>query len=209
MIAMELKNYNKTTRFILPYILPDKTLLCEEFGFINAYTKTILKKTTVILVFTFDLNNHWVIHECLEALNNFKGCYQDQSYELFEFEIPNENRIIVNTIVTNNVYGLLSSEKFKILTFWENFKLNHLPELLKDLIELDVLSITSVKDELPFKFDIKNKGIDQFLCLFVFFLKILTIPIEADFQPSNFQTNLAVFWIQNPIFVVWLPYALV
>ena len=169
MIAMEQKNYNKTTRFILPYIIPDKTLLCEEFGFINAYTKTILKKTTIVLVFTFDLNNHWVIHECLEALNNFKGCYQDQSYELFEFEIPNENRIIVNTIVTNNVYGLLSSEKFKILTFWENFKLNHLPELLKDLIELDILSITSVKDELPFKFDIKNKGIDQFLCLFVFF----------------------------------------
>ena len=159
-MVMELKNYNKTTRFILPYIIPDKTLLCEKFGFVNAYTKTILKKTTVILVFIFDLNNHWVIHEYLEALNNFKGCYQDQSYELFEFEIPNENKIIVNTITTNNVYGLLSSEKFKILTFWENFKLNHLPELLKDLIELDVLSITYVKDELPFKFDIKNKGID-------------------------------------------------
>lgn len=157
---MEQKNYNKTTRFILPYIIPDKTLLCKEFGFINAYTKTILKKTTVILVFTFDLNNHWVIHECLEALNNFKGCYQDQSYELFEFEIPNENKIIVNIILSNNVYGMLSSEKFKILMFWGDFRLNHLQELLKDLNEPDVLSITGIKEILPLKYDIKNKGID-------------------------------------------------
>ena len=70
---MERKSYNKTTRFILPFIIPDKTLLCDDFGFINAYTKTILKKTTVIIMFKYDLRNHYTLHEVLEALDRKLG----------------------------------------------------------------------------------------------------------------------------------------
>ena len=152
---MEQKSYNKTTIFILPFIIPDKTLLCDNFGFINAYTKTILKKTTVVLMFKYDLNNHYVLHELLEALDNFKTSYQNDSYELFEFTIPENNNHTVVTILTNNVYGLPSIEKSKIMNFWNDFSIPHLPELLKDLIELDVLSIEGIHDSIY-----NIKGID-------------------------------------------------
>ena len=115
---MELKNYsvNKITRFILPFIIPDKTLLSEEFGFINAYTRTILNKTTIMLVFKYDLTNHYVLHEVLEALDNFKGTYfQNISYEIFELSIPEKELSTVSFILDNNVYGLLSENKLKII----------------------------------------------------------------------------------------------
>ena len=88
MIAMEPKNYNKFTYFILPFIIPDKTLLSKEFGFINSYSKTIVKKTTIILIFKYDLKNHNTLHEVLEALDNYKSCYLNMDYEMFEFNIP-------------------------------------------------------------------------------------------------------------------------
>ena len=152
---MEQKSYNKTTRFILPFIIPDKTLLCDDFGFINAYTKTILKKTTVIIMFKYDLRNHYTLHEVLEALDNFKVSYQNETYELFEFSIPENDYYTVTSILTNNVYGLPSVEKSKIMNFWKDFSLNHLSELLKDLIELDILSIHGINDSIY-----NEKGID-------------------------------------------------
>lgn len=156
---MERKNYsvNKITRFILPFIIPDKTLLSEEFGFINAYTRTILNKTTIMLVFKYDLTNHYVLHEVLEALDNFKGTYfQNISYEIFELSIPEKELSTVSFILDNNVYGLLSENKLKIINFWKDFSLSHLNELLKDMLELDVLNINGIRQEI---YEI-TKGID-------------------------------------------------
>lgn len=154
---MERKYYivNKITRFILPFILPDKTLLCNEFGFVNAFTKTLLKKTAIVLVFEYDLKNHLVLHEVLEALNHFKTCYYNMAYERFEFHIPKETYHTVMAILDNDIYGLPSSEKIKIVNFWKDFSLSYMSELLKDLIEIDILKATDIRVEI---FTIK--GID-------------------------------------------------
>lgn len=155
MIAMEPKNYTKFTYFILPFIIPDKTLLSEEFGFIDSYSRTIMKKTTIILMFKYDLKNHNTLHEVLEALDNYKSYYINKEYEMFEFHIPNEIKPIVLSIITNNVYGLLSECKLKIITFWKELPLNYLTDLLKDLMEIDVLSIKGIDNSIYNK-----KGID-------------------------------------------------
>lgn len=155
MIAMEPKNYNKFTYFILPFIIPDKTLLSKEFGFINSYSKTIVKKTTIILIFKYDLKHHNTLHEVLEALDNYKSCYLNMDYEMFEFNIPDKNKTTVLAIINNNVYGLFSECKLQIITFWKELPLTHLKDLLKDLIEVDVLSIKGINNDI---YD--EKGID-------------------------------------------------
>ena len=138
---MEPKNYNKFTYFILPFIIPDKTLLSKEFGFINSYSKTI--------------KNHNTLHEVLEALDNYKSCYLNMDYEMFEFNIPDKNKTTVLAIINNNVYGLFSECKLQIITFWKELPLTYLKDLLKDLIEVDVLSIKGINNDI---YD--EKGID-------------------------------------------------
>lgn len=139
---------NKVTRFVLPFILPDKTLLSKEYGFVNAYTRTVLKKTTIVLVFDYDLNNHSIIHRNLESLKHYKGCYQNLTFEMLEFNIPQDVYDIVEFILERSVYGLLSSEKLKIVNFWGDFSLSHMVELLKDTLEIDVLDFVSIKTEI-------------------------------------------------------------
>lgn len=137
---------NRITRFVLPFIIPNKTLLSRKYGFINAYTKTILK-TTIVLVFNYDLNHHDVIHEVLGSLKHFKGHYQNQTYEMLEFDIPNDVADVVSFILEGGVYGLPSAEKLKIVAFWEDFSLSYMIDLLKDLNEVDVLEVDNIKDE--------------------------------------------------------------
>lgn len=110
-----------------------------------------------MLVFKYDLTNHYVLHEVLEALDNFKGTYfQNISYEIFELSIPEKELSTVSFILDNNVYGLLSENKLKIINFWKDFSLSHLNELLKDMLELDVLNINGIRQEI---YEI-TKGID-------------------------------------------------
>ena len=141
-------NANRITRFVLPFIVPDKTIISKEYGFVNAYTKTILKKTSIILVFEYDLDHHFAIHETLETLKHYRGSYQNQSYELFEFEIPKDVEGILAFILEGGVYGLPSNEKLKIVNFWGDFSLSYMIELLKDLNEVDVLEVTDIRAEI-------------------------------------------------------------
>ena len=141
-------NANRITRFVLPFIVPDKSIISKEYGFVNAYTKTILKKTTIVLVYEYDLNYHDTIHNTLSTLKHFKGHYENLNYEMLEFNIPKDVEGVLAFILEGGVYGLHSSEKLKIVNFWGDFALSYMDELLKDLIEVDVLEVTDIRAEI-------------------------------------------------------------
>jgi hypothetical protein len=141
-------NANRITRFVLPFIVPDKSIISKEYGFVNAYTKTILKKTTIVLVYEYDLNYHDTIHNTLSTLKHFKGHYENLNYEMLEFNIPKDVEGILAFILEGGVYGLPSNEKLKIVNFWGDFSLSYMTELLMDLNEVDVLEVTDIRAEI-------------------------------------------------------------
>lgn len=153
MILAESKHYLNpdnttfTTTFVLPFILKNKTIITNYYGFINAFVEDINKPWLDNHIFILYKTSS-IIPSLEKEFKQNKYYYDTQNividnvfYTKFIFIIPKEYKILIKGLKDNKLTNILPSDKLKILKFWNCLDFKNIEKLLENINSFDNNSI--------------------------------------------------------------------